>query len=312
MYSNISKTSLLLTMESLAIPPAGVYPAFIFGTLTYCFILFCNSIIITTIALHSHLHKPMHILLFNLPINDMMGATAFFPQLITSILSQSRSISYPACVMQAVLVHLYGVGSLLILTVMAYDRYIAICCPLRYNAIMTNSNLVKIITVIWLVDFTVIAILLSFLSRYKICRTVIVDMYCNNPSLVKLICEDTSLTNYYGLFLTAVTQGLALIVVVYTYIKILLTCMLNKQSDAKSKAIQTCATHLVVFIFLEFNAFFTIISHRLEKVSPYLRRSFGVSVLVFPPILNPLIYGLKTKEIRERISIFFKKKVSPF
>ncbi|XP_036393615.1 putative gustatory receptor clone PTE03 [Megalops cyprinoides] len=310
--SNISKATANLTMESLALPPAGIYPTFIFGTIAYCAIFLCNMVIIISIALNSHLHKPMHILLFNMTVNDLVGATAFFPQLIISILSQNRSISYPACLMQAVLIHLYGVGSLFILTVMAYDRYIAICCPLRYNAIMTNSNLVKMIVFMWLLNFIIITVLFSLLSRFKLCRTVIVDMYCNNPSLVKLICEDTSVNNFYGMFVITFTQGVPLIVVLYTYIQILLTCLFNKLSDAKSKAIQTCATHLVVFLFLEFNTLVTLIAHRLEQASPYLRRSFGVSVLVFPPLLNPLIYGLKTKEIRERITFYLKKKVSPF
>ena len=311
MNSNISKSTTLLTMESLNLPPSGIYPAFIFGTVAYCLILLFNTMLVITIALHSTLHKPMHIILFNLPINDMFGASAFFPQFIYSILAQKRTISYPACFVQAMLIHLYGMGSLSILSVMAYDRYIAICCPLRYNAIMTNSNLVKIITVIWLIDFFSIAVLFALLTRFEICRTLIVDMYCNNPTLVKLICDDIRINNYYGLFLVAVAQGGSLAVVIYTYIQILVTCLFNKQSDAKSKAIQTCATHLVVFIFLEFNAFFTLIAHRFHSISPYIRKSFGVSVLIFPPLLNPLIYGLKTKEIRDKI-IIFNKKLSPF
>ncbi|XP_061072281.1 olfactory receptor 52H1-like [Conger conger] len=311
MNSNISKSTALLTMESLNLPPSGIYPAFVFGTVAYCLILLCNTMLVITIALHSTLHKPMHIILFNLPINDMVGASAFFPQFISSILAQKRSISYPACVVQATLIHLYGMGSLLILSVMAYDRYIAICCPLRYNSIMTNSNLVKIITIMWLIDFVMIAVIFALLTRFEICRTIIVDLYCNNPTLMKLICDDIRLNNYIGLISIALTQGGSLVAVIYTYIRILLTCLFNKQSDTKSKAIQTCATHLVVFIFLEFNAFFTLLAHRFNSISPYMRKSFGVSVLIFPPLLNPLIYGLKTKEIRDKI-IIFNKKMSPF
>lgn len=307
MYTN---STYMLSMDSLAIAPSGVYPAFLFGTLTYCFIVFCNVTVLSTIALDRKLHKPMFILLFNMPINDLIGATAFIPQLLVSILAQNRSISYPACYLQALLVHLYGAGSLTILTSMAYDRYIAICCPLRYNSIMSSSNLMKIIIFMWLLVITLIVVLLALVTRFKICRTTIVDIYCNNPSLVRLICDDTRINNYYGLLITAVFQGVSLIVVIFTYIQILLTCVMNKSSDARSKAIQTCGTHLVVFIFLEFNACFSLISHRFEQAAPSLRRAFGVSVMVFPPILNPLIYGLKTKEIRQNVLGFYKRKVS--
>ncbi|XP_010904503.1 putative gustatory receptor clone PTE03 [Esox lucius] len=305
-----TNSTYMLTLESLAIAPSCVYPAFIFGTLTYCFIVFCNMTVLATIALDRKLHKPMFILLFNLPINDLIGATALFPQLVMSILTQNSSISYPACFIQALLIHLYGVGSLTILTVMAYDRYIAICCPLRYNCIMSHNYLIKIIIVMWLLIISLVVVLLSLVTRFKICRTTIVAPICNNPSLVKLICDDTRINNYYGLFVTAFVQGMSLIVVIFTYIQILFACVMNKSSDAKSKAIQTCGTHLVVFLFLEFNSCFSVLALRFEDKYPSLRNAFGLSIMVFPPILNPLLYGLKTKEIRQNVLQFYKRKVS--
>uniref|UniRef100_A0AAY5K9V3 Olfactory receptor n=1 Tax=Esox lucius TaxID=8010 RepID=A0AAY5K9V3_ESOLU len=272
-----TNSTYMLTLESLSIAPSDVYPAFIFGTLTYCFIVFCNMTVLATIALDRKLHKPM-------------------------------SISYPTCFIQALLIHLYGVGSFTILTAMAYDRYIAICCPLRYNNIMSQNNLKKIIIVMWLLIISLVVVLLSLVTRFKICRTTIVDLNCNNPSLVKLICDDTRINNYYGLFVTAFVQGMSLIVVIFTYIQILFACVMNKSSDAKRKAIQTCGTHLVVFLFLEYNSCFSLLAHRLEQASPSLRRAFGLSILVFPPILNPLLYGLKTKEIRQNVLRFYKKR----
>ncbi|XP_036420832.1 putative gustatory receptor clone PTE01 [Colossoma macropomum] len=308
---NFSIYTTSLMMESLEILPSNIFPAFIFGTLTYCTILFLNMTVLLTIALNRKLHKPMYVLLFNLPINDMMGASAFFPQLVSSLLSQSRSITYSACFLQALLIHLYGTGSFLILSAMAYDRYVAICCPLKYNTLMSPNNLLKIIIIIWILDFTLIGLLLALNYRKEICRTQIVDIFCNNPSLMKLVCEDTKLNNYYGLFVTAFFQGLPLLIVVFTYIQILITVVVKRQSDAKSKAIQTCGTHLIVFFCFEFTTLFALIAHRIETASPNLRRALGASVMIFPPIINPLIYGLKTKEIRQNSIFFFHKKVSP-
>ncbi|KAM3874711.1 olfactory receptor 52Z1P-like [Diretmus argenteus] len=298
MYTNVSITyGTLLTMESLALSPASVYPAFLIGTFTYLIILFCNLLVLTNIFINRKLHKPMYILLSNLSISDLIGATAFFPQLTLSIVLENRSISYLACYIQALLIHIYGSGNLLILTAMAYDRYVAICCPLKYNSIMTQNNLIRIIISIWLIDFTLILLLLGLVARFQLCRKYIVDMYCNNPSIVKLVCEDTTVNNYYGLCITALLQGGSLIVIVYTYIQILLTCVMNKKSDARRKAIQTCGTHLTVFLFLQINTAITLIAHRFKNTSPYMRRTLGVSVVVFPPVLNPLVYGLRTKEL---------------
>ncbi|XP_036420835.1 olfactory receptor 52J3-like [Colossoma macropomum] len=307
---NFSIYTTFLTLESLELSPSNVFPAFMFGTLTYCAILVFNMTVLLTIALNQKLHKPMYILLFNLPLSDMMGASAFFPQLVSSILSQSRSITYSACFVQALLVHLYGAGAFLTLSAMAYDRYIAICCPLKYNTLMSPNSLLKIIIIMWTLDFTLIGSLLALNYRKEICSTQIVDIFCNNPSLMKLVCGDTKLNNYYGLFVTAFFDGLSLLIVVFTYIQILITVVVKRQSDAKSKALQTCGTHLIVFLCFQFTSVFAFIAHRFETASPNLRRALGASAIIFPPILNPLIYGLKTKEIRQNFILFFPKKFS--
>ncbi|XP_048840635.1 olfactory receptor 52B2-like isoform X1 [Brienomyrus brachyistius] len=310
MQFNESKIPSILSMEPLGLSPSAVYPMFLLGLETYCLILVFNLTLILTIALNRQLHKPMFLLLINLPINDIMGATAFYPQLIHSILSQDRTISQAACFLQAVLVHLYGGGTLLILTIMAYDRYVAICLPLRYNAIMSLNLVAKLITTAWLYNFAMIGVVFILLARFRFCRSAITDTYCNNPSLMKLVCEDVSINNYYGLFFAVLTQSVSLFAVMVTYIQILLTCLVNKCADAQSKAIRTCGTHLVVFVLYELTTLFTIVSHRFNEVSAFLRRSVGVSFLVFPPILNPLIYGLNTSEIRVKVIHYIRKKAS--
>ncbi|XP_074496778.1 olfactory receptor 52B2-like [Sebastes fasciatus] len=308
MYTNASSGE-LLTLVSLDLTITQIYPAFVFGTLTYVIIMFCNLLVLTTIAVSKKLHKPMFILLFNLPISDMVGATVIFPQLLFSIVTQNRLISHPACITQAFLVHFYGTGNMLILSAMAYDRYIAICCPLRYNAIMSPHNLIRIIILIWFLNFSMMFTLFMLAARFKICRRNIVDLYCNNPSLLKLVCEDTRVNNYYGMICTVLNQGGPLAIIIYTYAQILRTCVMTNNTDARRKAIQTCGTHLVVFLIYQINVCFTIIAHRIESSSPYLRRALGVSILIFPPFLDPIIYGLKTTELKQSMITFLKRKV---
>ncbi|XP_041920473.1 olfactory receptor 52K2-like [Alosa sapidissima] len=300
--------SAVLTMETLKLAPPQNYPAFIFGTITYLSIVLCNTMILYVIVISKDLHKPMYILLFNMPLNDLVGATAFFPHMVSSLLSQNIFISHLACIFQAFLVHLYGAGALLILTAMAYDRYVAICKPLRYNSIFTNGYLIKLIVLMWTVDFSLIIILFTLLTRPKICRTEIMDPYCSNPALVRLTCGDTTMNNYYGLFITAFFQGLSLSVVIYTYLRILIACVSSaNRTNARSKALQTCATHLAVFLIFEGTILFNVLSYRIQGLPIGLHKFFALMMLTFPPFVNPLIYGLKTKEIKQKITIVFSK-----
>ncbi|XP_026170061.1 olfactory receptor 52H1-like [Mastacembelus armatus] len=308
MYEN-SSSAVLLTLETLDVSNANIYPAFIFGTLTYLLIMFSNLLVLATIAVSKTLHKPMFILLVNLPISDMMGATAFFPHFLFSMVVENRQISYHACISQAFLIHVYGIGNFLILSAMAYDRYVAICCSLKYNTIMSPNNLIKINIFIWLINVSLVVTLFLLLVRFKICRTNIVDLYCNNPSLMKLVCEDISVNNYYGLVSTFLLQSVILFTIIYTYAQILCTCVMMKQSAVWKKAFQTCGTHLLVFFILQINALFTLMAHRFNSVSPLLRKALGVSILIFPPVLDPLIYGLKTTELRKSIMMFLKRNV---
>ncbi|XP_056139349.1 olfactory receptor 52E4-like [Lampris incognitus] len=304
-------TTSILRLQGFNIPSESVFPAFLFASLNYMIILFCNLALILTIVLNKSLHQPMYLLLLNLPINDLMGSTALFPQVIKEILFDTRTIHYTACVTQAFFIHVYGLGAVLTLTVMAYDRYIAICLPLKYKTIMTNSHIMKIITATWMLNLVLIGLLFFLLLRLPRCRSLMAHSYCDNPSLLTLVCANTTINNIYGLVIVAATQVIANVTILYTYLQILVTCFRSKRSDTKTKALQTCATHLMVFLLLECLGLFTIISYRLKNLSPYLRRLSGVSTLIFPPTLNPIIYGLKTKEIREKIAYFFSRKIFP-
>ncbi|KAL2096692.1 hypothetical protein ACEWY4_008840 [Coilia grayii] len=312
MSLNSSGAMTLLTLPPFSFPLSARVPALVFSALTYLTIICCNLMVVVTIAINHNLHKPMYMLLINLPVCDMMGATAFFPQLISSMLYDPRVIPYWACATQAFFVHTYGGGSLFILTAMALDRYVAICQPLSYNTIMTNSNLIKMISAVWLTTMILMFILIVLALRLKICRTNISDMYCTNPSLTNLSCELTYVNNVYGLLTIAFFQGISLCAILFTYLQILITCVFKKQSDARSKAIQTCGAHIIVFLFMLLNAFIALLSHRIESVPTFIRRVLGVSVMIFPPLLNPLIYGFNTKDIRRNILAFRKKKTSPF
>ena len=305
-------TSFSLTLQGFNLYPESVIPAFLFATLSYLVILFCNLVLILTIVLNKSLHQPMYLLLLNLPINDLIGSTALFPQVIKEILLDTKTMHFSACVAQAFFIHIYGVGAIFILTAMAYDRYIAICLPLKYTTIMTNSYIMKMITIIWLLNLIMMGLLFILLLRLPRCRSVITHPYCDNPSLLSLVCANTTINNIYGLFTVAASQIISNGTILYTYLQILIACFRSsKRSDTRAKALQTCATHLIVFLLLECLGLFTIISYRLKNIPPHLRSLIGVSTLIFPPTLNPIIYGLKTRDIRNKLVHFFSKSIFP-
>ncbi|XP_074496782.1 olfactory receptor 52B2-like [Sebastes fasciatus] len=309
--ANLYNVSHVLVLNRFNLSSENVFPAFLFATLGYMIILFCNLILILTIVLNKSLHQPMYLILLSLPINDLIGSSAFFPQVIKDLLTNSRTMQYSACVTQAFFIHIYAAGTVFILSAMAYDRYIAICLPLKYNTVMTYAHIMRLITVVWMSCLVLIGVLFVLLLRLPRCRSELTHPYCDNPSLLSLVCANTTINNIYGLIMVALSQVIANGMILYTYLQILVACFRSKRSDTKAKALQTCATHLIVFLLLECLGLFTIISYRIKNISPHLRRFLGVATLIFPPALNPIIYGLKTKEIREKVVYFFRNKVFP-
>ncbi|KAL2096686.1 hypothetical protein ACEWY4_008834 [Coilia grayii] len=308
---NVTNVSYVLMLQGFDVPQERAFLAFLLAVLGYMVIVFCNLLLLLTVILNRALHQPMYILLINMPLNDLIGSTALFSHLFRDFLSNSKAIEFPACVIQAFFIHIYAVGVVFNLAAMAYDRYIAICRPLQYASIMTNARLMTIIALVWGVNVLIIGVLFILLLRLPRCRNNVTHTYCDNPSLLRLMCGDTTINNIYGLLTVTCTQPITVGIILYTYLQILITCFRSKSTDTRAKAMQTCATHLVVFLLFECLGLFTIISYRIKNLSPVLTNFIGVSALIFPPTLNPIIYGINTKEIRKRAIMLFKKYVSP-
>ncbi|KAM9801583.1 olfactory receptor 52J3-like [Neosynchiropus ocellatus] len=289
-----------LTLDPFVIPLHGKYPIFFLGLAIYCFGVFCNMTLLTLIVVKRSLHKPVYFILFSLPFNDLIGITAMLPKVLSDIVTETNKTSYPLCVLQAFLLHMYGGGILFILAAMSFDRYVAICLPLRYSSVMTHRVVIGIITLVWGLDFVLNVSLFSLQTRLPRCRSVIRNVFCDNPSLVKLTCGNTGLNNIVGLFNTALMQVVSVSVQAFSYVKILIACV-TRRSVAKAKAVNTCVAQLVILIIFEVVGMFTILSHRFKNVSPDLQKIMGMLIFIVPPLLNPLVYGLYTSEIRNNL-----------
>lgn len=293
-----------LTLDPFVIPARGKYPIFFLGIVVYFFCIFCNMTLLTLIILKKNLHKPMYFILFSLPLNDLMGITAMLPKVLSDIVTETNRVYYPLCVLQAFLLHMYGGGVLFILAAMSFDRYAAICMPLHYNSIMTPRVVVCIISLVWGLDFVLIVSVFSLQTRLPRCKSVIMNVFCDNPSLLKLTCGNTTVNNIIGLFNTALMQLVSVSIQTFSYVKILITCVVSQRSDTKLKAINTCVAQLVILVIFEIVGTFTILSHRFKNVSADLQKIMGMLIFLIPPLLNPLVYGLYTREIRHTLMRF--------
>ncbi|XP_066537927.1 olfactory receptor 6N1-like [Hoplias malabaricus] len=300
---------LQLSLNPFLIPSGAKYIIFFTGLLIYIFGIFCNLTLLLLIIMDHNLHKPMYFILFSLPLNDLIGISALLPKVLSDIVTENNKIYYPLCVLQGFLLHMYGGGVLFILAAMAFDRYVAISRPLHYNTIMTPRVCLGIIALVWGLDFVIIASLFSLHDKLSICRYNLMNVFCDNPSLLSLTCANTMINNIVGLFDTTIMQIVSVSVQAFSYIKILITCLSTSRSETKKKAINTCMAQLVIFLIFELVGTFTILSHRFANISVDLQKITGMLIFIVSPCLNPIVYGLNTSEVRHSFLNVFRRKI---
>ncbi|XP_063342663.1 putative gustatory receptor clone PTE03 [Pelmatolapia mariae] len=310
---NYTYNSLTLQMEGLKVSKDSVYTVFFLFLTSYIFIIIMNIGISLLIVLDKNLKQPMYLLFCNLSVSDIIGSTQIVPRLIADLLRppSERLISYYECVVQAFTTQLFGTTSHTVLMVMAFDRYVAICNPLRYTAIMSNKMVIKLTVLAWGVAFVLVGILISLTVRLSTCRTIINNPFCDNASLFKLSCENVVINNIYGLTFTVVLLTSSIGTVVLTYSKITVVCLISKNKSLNSKALKTCSTHLVVYLIMLFSGMIVIMLHRFPDYTDY-RNLSAILFVIVPGSLNPVIYGVQSKEIRTFLyEKFHSKKCLP-
>ncbi|XP_026183432.1 olfactory receptor 5B17-like [Mastacembelus armatus] len=292
----------ILLLEGLQVTPQSSTPAFILLLLIYIFIMVSNISLVVLIFMDQSLHQPMYLLFCNLSINDVFGATAIIPRLLSDMLipSTERYIHYIDCVLQAFCAQIYAGASHTVLMVMAFDRYVAICNPLRYTSIMTNWMVVKLSVLAWGVVFVMVLILIGLSVRLSRCRSIIAGPFCDNASLFKLSCESILINNIYGLGYTAVLLGSSICSIMLTYLRITMVCLSSKNKVLNTKALQTCATHLAAFLIMYFSGLINIILHRFPDLSEQ-RKVASIIFHMVPPGINAFIYGLQIKALENKL-----------
>ncbi|MEQ2253834.1 hypothetical protein ILYODFUR_036594 [Ilyodon furcidens] len=276
------------------------YLFFIIVLCLYVLIVGSNVLLIVVICVNRSLHEPMYMFLCSLFVNELFGSSGLFPFLLVQILSDVHTISVTFCFTQIYCLHSYLTIEFYNLTAMSYDRYVSICHPLQYHQLMTAKITVYLIATLWVFSFLGICVTTSLSFSLQLCSNFINKVYCNNYSIVKLACSDTTVNNIYGLVASALLTFITVVLIIYTYLKILKECY-SGSKQTRQKAIITCTPHLTSLLNYTFGVCFEVVQSRLniDHVPNMMRIFLSLYFLTCQPLFNPVMYGLNLSKIRQ-------------
>ncbi|XP_039375444.1 olfactory receptor 52K1-like [Mauremys reevesii] len=284
----------------ISIPFCAMYAIAILGNFTILFI----------VKTEPSLHGPMYYFLCMMAVSDLLLSTSILPKTLSIFWFNSREINFSACLTQMYFIYCFLVMDSGILMAMALDRYVAICHPLRHSTILTNPVVAKIGLAVVLRGGMLILPYPFLARRWPYCRTnIIAHSYCEHMAVVKLACADTRISSYYGLIVGFMVTGLDLFFIAVSYIQILRAIFSLPTKDAQLKTFETCGSHLCAILASYIPVLFSSIMHRYGH---YVPLDFHILMananLLVPAVLNPIIYGVRTKQIRDRLLQLFTHK----
>ncbi|XP_047374955.1 olfactory receptor 52A5 [Sciurus carolinensis] len=272
-----------------------------------------NSLILFIIKNENSLHIPMYIFLAMLAATDMALSTCILPKMLGIFWFHWPEISFDACLLQMWLIHSFQATESGILLAMALDRYVAICNPLRHATVFSRQLLTHLgVGATLRAAILVLPTLLLIKCRLKLYRTTVIShAYCEHMAIVKLAAEDIRVNKIYGLFVAFAILGFDIIFITMSYVRIFVTVFQLPQKEARVKAFNTCIAHICVFLPFYLLAFFSFFTHRFgSHIPPYVHILLSNLYLLVPPFLNPIVYGVKTKEIRRHVWKMFSSQNS--
>ncbi|XP_029471217.1 olfactory receptor 1-like [Rhinatrema bivittatum] len=267
-----------------------------------------NIIIITLIKCSSHLHNPMYFFLINLSVLDIGFISVTIPKLLISILSQINTISFYGCITQLFFFITFAGVECFILTVMAYDRYVAICNPLRYAAVMSRSLCLQLVVICWVSALSHSVLHSILTTRLSFCGpNIIHHFFCDMTALLKLACSDIT-TNEIVIFAEGPFSVMVpFLLVTVSYIHIISSILKIHSKDGRKKAFSTCSSHLTVVALFYGTAIFTYFRPSSEY-SDY-DRVVSLFYTIVAPMLNPFIYSLRNNELKKSLKNLISRKI---
>ncbi|NXW11728.1 O14J1 protein, partial [Fregetta grallaria] len=269
----------------------GIYLAALLG----------NGLIFTAVACDHRLHTPMYFFLLNLSLIDLGSISTTVPKAMANLLWDTRAISYSGCAAQLFMLAFFIPAELYLLTVMAYDRYVAICKPLHYRTLLGSRACTNMAAAAWGSGFLTAVLHVANTFSLPLCKGSALDQfYCEIPQILKLSCSGAYLREVGLLVITVCFVYGCFVFIVVSYVEIFMAVLRNPSKQGRHKAFSTCLPHLaVVSLFVSTAVFSNLKSPSIS--SPFLDVVVAVLYLVVPPAVNPLIYSMRNQELKDAL-----------
>ncbi|XP_044885483.1 olfactory receptor 52E2-like [Mauremys mutica] len=262
-----------------------------------------NFMVLFVVGKEKSLHKPMYLLLCMLALTDIGTSTSVIPKALGIFWFNLKSITLKGCLTQMFFLHAVSVMHSGVLVTMAFDRYVAICNPLRYTTILTNTRIAKLglVGLIRAVVFVLPAPLL--LSGQPFCANrIIPHMHCDHMTVAKMSCGDITVNRTYSLVTVFVVVGLDLTLIALSYGLIIKVVFGISHKEAHQKALNTCTAHICVILTSCTTLLFSSLTYEFgQGIAPHVHIILANLYFLIPHMLNPIIYGAKTKELRDKV-----------
>ncbi|XP_069325486.1 LOW QUALITY PROTEIN: olfactory receptor 51V1-like [Eulemur rufifrons] len=269
-----------------------------------------NCMVLHVIRTEPRLHQPMFYFLAMLALTDLCMGLSTVHTVLGILWGLIREITLDSCITQSYFIHGLSFMESSVLLAMAFDRYIAICNPLRYSSILTNSRIIKIGLTILGRNSSLLHPPIIRLKFFHYCRPHILShSFCLHQDLLRLACADIQFNSYYALMLVICTLLLDAVLILFSYVLILKQVLTVASQEEWHKSFQTCISHICAVLVFYIPVISLTIVHRFGKhLSPMVHVLMGNIYILFPPLMNPIIYSVKTQQIRTRILRLFSSK----
>ncbi|XP_005950904.1 olfactory receptor 6N2-like [Haplochromis burtoni] len=280
------------------------YIYFVIMFMVYGLIICSNSTIVWVIIVQKSLHEPMYIFIAALLVNSVVLSTVIYPKLLIDFLSEKQIILYHACLFQVFMFYVLSSSEFLLLSAMAYDRYVSICKPLQYPTIMRRTRVSIFLILSWFLPAIQIVVPVLRNSITPLCNFTLKGIFCNN-SVNHLYCVTSKELSIYGMVVLFNGALFPMLFILFTYIKIIIVAC-QSCGNVRKKAAQTCLPHVLVLINYSCLITYDMVIVRLESEFPKTARFImTLQFITYNPLCNPIIYGLKMKEISKNLKRLF-------